>query len=84
MNLQNAHGTKRTVHDADSHITENDSWNAGYASEYVKDNLDEFFGEIESITQSKPLVVQAHNCLIGKDPEMTEHLKSDLFSSIHE
>jgi uncharacterized protein YecE (DUF72 family) len=84
MNQQSAHVTNSTVHDADSHITEYDGWNERYASEYIKDNLDEFFVEVESIPQLKPLVVRAHNCLIGKDPEMTEHLKSDLLSSTHQ
>ena len=84
MNQQSAHCTNRTVHDANSHITEYDGWIEGYASEYVKDNLDEPFFKVESIPQLKPLVVQAHNRLAGKDPEMTEHLKSDLFSSTHQ
>jgi len=43
MNQQSAYCTNRTVHDADSHITEYDGWIEGYASEYVKDNLDEPF-----------------------------------------
>ncbi|MFT7112953.1 MAG: putative TIM-barrel fold metal-dependent hydrolase [Porticoccaceae bacterium] len=81
MNQQNSHCTNRIVHDADSHITEYDGWIEGYASEYVQANLDEPFFKIESIPQLKPLVAQAHNRLAGNDPELTEHLKSDLYGS---
>jgi hypothetical protein len=81
MNQQSAHCTNRTVHDAESHIAEYDGWIEGYASEYVRDNLDEPFFEVESIPQLKPRVVQARNRLAGKNPEITEHLKADLFSS---
>ena len=84
MNQQSDDCTNRTVQDAESHIAESDCWIEGHASEHLKEHLDEPFFEVESIPQVKPLVVQAHNRLAGKDPEMAEHLKSDLFSSIHE
>ena len=34
------HCANRTVHDADSHITESGGWMEDYASKYVRDNLD--------------------------------------------
>jgi len=43
MNQQSAHQVNRTIHDADSHISEYDGWIEGYASEYVRANLDEPF-----------------------------------------
>jgi predicted TIM-barrel fold metal-dependent hydrolase len=81
MNQQSAHCTNRIVHDADSHITEYDGWIEGYASEYVQANLDEPFLRLESIPQLKPMIAQGHNRLAGKDPELTEHLKADLYGS---
>ena len=49
MNQPTAHCANRTVHDADSHITEYDGWMEDYASEYVRDNLDKPFLKIEDI-----------------------------------
>ena len=81
MNQQSAHQVNRIIHDADSHISEYDGWIEGYASEYVRANLDEPFFRVEEVPQLKPLVDQAHNRLAGNDPAMTEHLKSDIFGS---
>ena len=81
MNQQSAHQVNRTIHDADSHISEYDGWIEGYATEYVRANLDEPFFGVESVPQLKPLVDQAHNRLAGNDPAMTESLKADIFGS---
>ena len=81
MNQPTAHCANRTVHDADSHITEYDGWMEDYASEYVRENLDEPFLKLEDIPQLQPAIAQAKNRLAGNDPELTEHLKSDLFGS---
>ena len=81
MNQPTAHCANRTVHDADSHITEYDGWMEDYASEYVRENLDEPFLKLEDIPQLQPVIAQAKNRLAGHDPELTEHLRSDLFGS---
>jgi predicted TIM-barrel fold metal-dependent hydrolase len=81
MNQPTAHCTNRTVHDADSHITESGGWMEDYASEYVRDNLDKPFIDLEAIPQLKPVFEQAKNRLAGNDPKLTEHLKADLFGS---
>ena len=81
MNQPTAHCANRTVHDADSHITEYDGWMEDYASEYVRDNLDKPFLKIEDIPELKPAIAQAQNRLAGKDPDLTNLLKSDLYGS---
>ena len=81
MNQTTAHATNRTVHDADSHITESGGWMEDYASEYVKSNLDKPFIDLENIPQLKPIFEQAKNRLAGNDPELTERLKSDLYGN---
>lgn len=81
MNHPTAHCANRTVHDADSHITESGGWMENYASEYVRDNLDKPFIDLEAIPQLKPAFEQAKNRLAGNDPELTEKLKSDLYGS---
>ncbi|NKB98971.1 MAG: amidohydrolase family protein [Pseudomonadales bacterium] len=81
MNQPTAHCANRTVHDADSHITESGGWMENYASEYVRDNLDKPFIDLEAIPQLKPAFDQAKNRLAGNDPELTEQLKSDLYGS---
>jgi len=81
MNQPTAHCVNRTVHDADSHITETGGWMEDYASEYVRDNLDKPFIDLEAIPQLKPAFAQANNRLAGKDPELTEALKSNLYGS---
>ena len=81
MNQPTAHCANRTVHDADSHITESGGWMEKYASKYVTDNLDKPFVDLEAIPQLKPVFEQAKKRLAGKDPALTEQLKSDLFGS---
>jgi predicted TIM-barrel fold metal-dependent hydrolase len=81
MKQPTAHCVNRTVHDADSHITESGGWMEDYASEYVKDNLAKPFIDLENIPQLKPVFAQAKNRLAGNDPELTESLKADLYGS---
>ena len=59
MKQQTAHCANRTVHDADSHITESGGWMEDYASEYVKKNLEKPFIDLEKIPQLKPVFAQA-------------------------
>lgn len=81
MNQPTAHCANRTVHDADSHITESGGWMEKYASKYVTDNLDKPFIDLEAIPQLKPVFEQAKKRLAGNDPALTEQLKSDLYGS---
>lgn len=81
MNQPTAHCANRTVHDADSHITESGGWMEKYASKYVTDNLDKPFVDLEAIPQLKPVFEQAKKRLAGNDPALTEQLKSDLYGS---
>ena len=81
MNQPTAHCANRTVHDADSYITESGGWMEKYASKYVTDNLDKPFVDLEAIPQLKPVFEQAKKRLAGNDPALTEQLKSDLYGS---
>lgn len=81
MNQTTAHCANRTVHDADSHITESGGWMEKYASKYVTDNLDKPFIDLEAIPQLKPVFEQAKKRLAGNDPALTEQLKADLYGS---
>jgi len=81
MNQPTAHCANRTVHDADSHITESGGWMEKYASKYVTDNLDRPFIDLEAIPQLKPVFEQAKKRLAGNDPALTEQLKADLYGS---
>ena len=81
MNQRTAHCENRTVHDADSHITESTGWMENYASEYVRENLDKPFIDLEAIPQLKPAFKQAENRLAGNDPALTEQLKSNVYGS---
>jgi len=81
MNQPTAHCANRTVHDADSHITESGGWMEKYASKYVTDNLDKPFIDLEAIPQLKPVFEQAKKLLAGNDPALTEQLKADLYGS---
>ena len=81
MKQPTAHCVNRTVHDADSHITESGGWMEKYASQYVKDNLAAPFIDLENIPQLKPVFAQAKKRLAGNDPELTEVLKADLYGS---
>ncbi len=75
---ETSHRAGRVVHDADSHITDSFDWLDQYASEYVKENLVE--GLIsKSLPGIEPIVEMADNRLAGKNPELTEGLKSNIF-----
>ena len=82
MNQPTAHCVNRTVHDADSHITESGGSMETFASEYVRKNLEKPFIDLEAIPQLQPAFEQARNRLAGKDPALTEYLKADLFGSM--
>ena len=73
MNQPTAHCANRTVHDADSHITESGGWMEKYASKYVTDNLDKPFIDLEAIPQLKPVFEQAKKRLAGNDPAWCLH-----------
>ena len=66
MNQQSAHQVNRTIHDADSHISEYDGWIEGYASEYVRANLDEPFFRVENIPQLKQINFIIHDLSLWK------------------
>lgn len=75
---ESSHRVGRTIHDADSHITDSFDWLDQYASEYVKENLVE--GLIsKSLPGLEPIIDMAENRLAGKNPEFTEGLKSNIF-----
>ena len=75
---ESSHRAGRVIHDADSHITDAFGWLAGYASDYVKENMSE--GLISrSLPGLQPLLETADNRLAGKDPELTEDMKSNIF-----
>lgn len=74
-----SHRENRIVHDADSHIIEGRGWLEGYASEYVRENLDTGVFDLD-MPALDPLINQADKRLAGKDPELTEALRSDIFA----
>ena len=57
--MPTAHCINRTVHDADSHITESGGRMENYASQYIKDNLAKPFIDLENIPRLKPVFSQA-------------------------
>ncbi len=74
-----SHRQGRTIHDADSHIAEPIGWLNGYASEYVKANLQP--GVRPSDLQGlRPFIQAAEKRLAGDDPEKTAALKADVFA----
>ena len=74
-----SHRQGRVIHDADSHIIESRGWLEGYASQYVVDNLDKGVFDLD-MPALDPIMEAAEKRLAGKDPELTEALKSDLFA----
>ncbi len=74
-----SHRIGRTIHDADSHIAEPIGWLNGYASEYVKANLQPGVrpSDLEGL---QPLIKAAEKRLAGDDPEKTAELKADVFA----
>jgi hypothetical protein len=69
----------RIIHDADSHIIEGRGWLEGYATAYVRENLDQGIFNLD-MPELDPIIEAANKRLAGDDPELTEALKSDLFA----
>ena len=72
-----SHQTGRTIYDADSHIIESRGWLESYATEYVRENLDKGVFDLD-MPALDPIIAAADKRLAGKDPELTEALKSDI------
>jgi predicted TIM-barrel fold metal-dependent hydrolase len=73
-----SHREGRTVHDADSHIIEARGWLESYASEYVRENLKRGVFDLD-MPALDPIMEAADKRLAGKDPDLTEAMKADLF-----
>ena len=74
-----SHQTGRIIHDADSHIIEGRGWLEGYATQYVRENLDQGVFNLD-MPELDPIIAAADKRLAGKDPERTEALKADIFA----
>ncbi len=74
-----SHTVGRTIHDADSHIIEGRGWLEGYATEYVRENLDQGVFNLD-MPELDPLMEAADKRLAGDNPELTEALKSNIFA----
>ena len=74
-----SHRVGRTVRDADSHIIEGRGWLEGYATAYVRENLDKGVFDLD-MPALDPIIDAANKRLAGDDPELTEALKADLFA----
>ena len=74
-----SHRDGRTIHDADSHIIEGRGWLEGYASDYVRENLDQGVFNLD-MPELDPLMDAAAKRLAGDDPELTEAMKADIFA----
>jgi predicted TIM-barrel fold metal-dependent hydrolase len=75
-----SHREGRVIYDADSHITEMPGWLESYCSDYVKANLLPGLIPLD-MPALQPVLGQANNRLEGKDPELTEKMKADLFGA---
>ena len=73
-----SHREGRIIRDADSHIIEGRGWLESYATEYVRDNLDDGVFDL-NMPALDPIIEAADKRLAGNDPELTDALKSDLF-----
>lgn len=74
-----SHREGRVIHDADSHIIEGRGWLESYASEYVRENLDTGVFDL-NMPALDPIIEMADARLAGKNPELTEALKADIFA----
>ncbi|HIG38978.1 MAG TPA: hypothetical protein EYQ14_00300 [Gammaproteobacteria bacterium] len=74
-----SHRENRVVHDADSHIIESRGWLEGYASDYVRENLDQGVFDLD-MPALDPFIHAADKRLAGEIPDLTEALKSDIFA----
>ena len=52
---------------------------SSYATEYVRENLDKGVFDLD-MPALDPIIAAADKRLAGKDPELTEELKSDVFA----
>lgn len=73
-----SHREGRVIHDADSHIIEGRGWLEGYATEYVRENLDTGVFDLD-MPALDPIIEMADARLAGNNAELTEALKSDIF-----
>jgi predicted TIM-barrel fold metal-dependent hydrolase len=73
-----SHRTSRIIRDADSHLIESRGWLEGYASDYVRENLDDGVFSFD-MPELQPWLEMADKRLAGETPELTEALKSNLF-----
>ncbi len=73
-----SHRDGRVIHDADSHIIETAGWLEGYASEYVKQNLEPGLIPLD-LPALQPIYERAQDRLAGNQPEVTEALEKNLF-----
>ena len=74
-----SHADGRIIHDADSHIIEGRGWLEGYASDYVRENLDSGVFNLD-MPELDPIMDAANKRLAGNDPELTQAMKSDIFA----
>ena len=74
-----SHRVGRIIHDADSHIIEGRGWLEGYASDYVRENLESGVFSLD-MPELDPIMQAANKRLAGEDPALTEALKADLFA----
>ena len=73
-----SHTENRTIHDADSHLIEPRGWLENYASDYVRENLDQGLFSYD-MPELKPWLELADRRLAGEEFELTEALKANLF-----
>ena len=74
-----SHREGRIIHDADSHLIEGRGWLESYASEYVRNNLDQGAFDL-NMPALDPSMVAAEKRLAGQDPELTEAMKANIFA----
>ena len=74
-----SHRDGRIIHDADSHIIEGRGWLESYASDYVRENLDQGVFNLD-MPALDPLMDAAAERLAGDNPELTEAMKADIFA----
>ncbi|MGA1103618.1 MAG: hypothetical protein ACO3T7_08310, partial [Pseudomonadales bacterium] len=74
-----SHREGRIIHDADSHLIEGRGWLESYASEYVRNNLDQGVFDL-NMPALDPIMAAAGKRLAGQDPELTEAMKANIFA----
>ena len=73
-----SHRDGRTIYDSDAHIIESRGWLESYATDYVKENLDQGIFSLDNPLLD-PLMDIADKRLAGDDPELTDGLKDNIF-----